>query len=106
MFERRLSMARRENFYLDIGGGAYVLQVMAKATVQNAAGKILIAAVQMSGVSTGHKANLSVVNSIEGIGGKPDSKRATSTIVAMDTETEAQMRHGSYLQKALGAGKI
>jgi len=99
-------MAKRENFYLETRGGAYVLQVMAKATVQNAAGKIASAAAQMSGVSTGHKANLSVVNSIEGIGGKPDSQRATSTIVAMDTETEAQMGRGGYIQKALGAGKI
>lgn len=99
-------MAKRENFFLDTRGGAYVIQVMTKATVQNAAAKIASAAAQMSGVTTGHKANLSVVNSIEGIGGKADSQRATSTIVAMDSETEAQLRRGGYIQKAINAGKI
>lgn len=99
-------MARRENFYLDTRGGAYVLQVMAKATVQNAAMKIAAAASQMSGSASGHKANVKVVSSIEGIGGKPDARRATATIVAMDNETEAQLRQGGYIQKSIQAGKI
>lgn len=99
-------MAKRENFYLDTGGGAYVLQVMAKATIQNAAAKIAAATVQMSGAATGHKANVKTINSIEGIAGKPDARRATSTIVAMDTATEAQLRKGGYVQKALTAGRI
>lgn len=99
-------MAKKENFYLDTRGGAYVLQVMAKATVQNAAAKIAAATVQMSGAATGHKANVKTVNSIEGIAGRPEARRATSTIVAMDTPTEAQLRKGGYVQKALSAGKV
>lgn len=99
-------MVKKENFYLDTRGGAYVLQVMAKATVQNAAAKIAAATVQMSGAATGHKANVKTVNSIEGIAGRPEARRATSTIVAMDTPTEAQLRKGGYVQKALSAGKV
>lgn len=99
-------MARRENFYLDTKGGAYVLQVMAKSAVQNAGSKIAASITQMSGSSSGHKANVKVVQSIEGIGGKPEARRATSTIVAMDTETETQLRRGGYVQKSINAGKI
>lgn len=99
-------MARRENFYLDTRGGAYVLQVMSKSAVQNAATKIAASIAQMSGSSSGHKANVKVVTSIEGIGGKPDARRATATIVAMDTETETQLRRGGYVQKSISAGKI
>jgi len=99
-------MAKRENFYLDTGGGAYVLQVMAKSAVQNAAAKIAASAAQMSGSASGHKANIKVVSSIEGIGGKPDARRATATIVAMDSKTEAQLRRGGYIQKSITAGKI
>jgi hypothetical protein len=99
-------MARRENFYLDTRGGAYVLQVMAKSAVQNAALKIAAATAQMSGSASGHKANVKVVSSVEGIGGKPDARRATATIVAMDSETEAQLRNGGYVQKSISAGKV
>lgn len=99
-------MARRENFFLDTRGGAYVLQIMAKATVQNAGAKIAAQTAKMSGAASGHKANVKVVNSIEGIGGKPDARRATSTIVAMDSETEAQLRRGGYVQKSISAGRI
>lgn len=99
-------MAKRENFFLDTRGGAYVLQVMAKSAVQNAGSKIAASITQMSGASSGHKANVKVVQSIEGIGGKPDARRATSTIVAMDTETETQLRRGGYVQKSINAGKI
>lgn len=99
-------MARRENFYLDTRGGAYILQKTTRGVTQNAAMKIAAAAAQLSGASTGHKANLKVISSVEGIGGKPDAKRVTQTIVAMDTETEAQLRHGGYIQKALNAGKV
>lgn len=66
-------MARRENFFLDTRGGAYVLQVMAKDLVHNTAQKIATSAQKMSGAVSGHKANLKVVGSIEGIGGKPDA---------------------------------
>lgn len=37
-------MARRENFFLDTRGGAYVLQVMAKDLVHNTAQKIATSA--------------------------------------------------------------
>lgn len=99
-------MARRENFYLDTRGGAYILQKTTRGVTQNAAMKIVAAATQMSGAATGHKANLKVVSSVEGIGGKPDARRITQTIVAMDSETEAQLRNGGYIQKAIGAGKV
>lgn len=99
-------MARRENFYLDTRGGAYVLQVMAKQTVIDSATNIATSAAKMSGSSTGHKAQLKVVGSIEGIGGKPDAKRYTATVIAQDSETEAQLRRGNYIAKALRAGRV
>jgi len=99
-------MARRENFFLDTRGGAYVLQVMAKDLVHNTAQKIATSAQKMSGAASGHKANLKVVGSIEGIGGKPDAQRYTATVVAQDSETEAQLRRGGYVQKSINAGKV
>lgn len=99
-------MARRENFFLDTRGGAYVLQVMAKDVVHNAAQRIATSAQKMSGAVSGHKASLKVVGSIEGIGGKPDAQRYTATVVAQDSETEAQLRRGGYVQKSINAGKV
>lgn len=99
-------MARAENFFLDTRGGAYVLQVMAKNLVKSSADKIVSTAQKMSGASSGHKAQLKVVGSIEGIGGKPDAQRYTATVVSQDLETEAQLRRGNYIAKAIDAGKV
>ncbi len=99
-------MAKSENFYLETGGGAYVLRIMAKDIVHNSAQKIASAAAKMSGASSGHKARLKVVGTIEGIGGKPDAQRYTATIVAEDSETEAQLRRGGYVQKSINAGRV
>jgi hypothetical protein len=99
-------MAKAENFYLEIGGGAVVLQQMAKEVVHNSAMQIAQAATRMSGVTTGHKANLKVTGSIDGIGGKPNAKRYVASIYAADEETEAQLTRGNYIAKAVDAGKV
>lgn len=99
-------MAKKENFYLETRGGALILQETAKNMVHGAAQRIADQATRLSGASTGHKANLNVIGAVENLGGKANSARYVATIVANDTETEAQMRRGGYIAKAKDAGRI
>lgn len=99
-------MARRENFFLDTSGGALIMQQTAKSMVHSSAQRIARAAMGMSGSSSGHKAQLKVVGSIEPLKGKSKSERYTATIIASDTESEIQMRRGNYVAKARSAGRV
>lgn len=99
-------MARAENFFLDTRGGALILQQTVKSVVHGSAQRIAQSAMAMSGAASGHKAKLKVVGSISPLQGKGNSDRYTATIVAEDSETEAQMRHGNYIAKARNAGRV
>lgn len=99
-------MAKSEDFYLETGGGAFVLQQMTKAVVHGSAQRIARAAMAMSGSSSGHKASLKVVGSISNLKGKANTARYTATIIAADTESEIQMRKGNYVAKARNAGRV
>ena len=97
---------KKEDFYLDTRGGALIMQQTVKSTVHGAAQRISQAAMAMSGSSTGHKARLKVIGSISPLKGKAESERYTATIIAEDSETEAQMRQGNYIAKARNAGRV
>ena len=99
-------MARSENFFLDTRGGALVMQQMVKNTVHGSAQRIAQAAMSMSGSSTGHKARLKVVGSIEPLRGRANSDRYVATVIASDTQSEVQLRRGNYVAKARSAGRI
>ena len=99
-------MAKAEEFYLDTGGGALILQQTAKAMVHGSAQRIARAAMAMSGSSSGRKASLKVVGSISNLKGKANSARYTATIIAADSESEIQMRKGNYVAKARNAGRV
>lgn len=100
-------MARRDvNFFLDTRGGALILQQTVKPMIHGSALRIAQAAMAMSGASTGHKSDLKVVGSITPLQGRGNSSRYTATIIAADSETEAQMRHGNYIAKARNAGRV
>lgn len=99
-------MAKTENFFLDTRGGALILQQTAKQMVHSSATRIAQAAMAMSGSSTGHKAQLKVVGSIEPLKGKAGSERYTATVIAEDSESEAQLRQGNYVAKARSAGRV
>ena len=99
-------MARTEDFFLDTRGGALIMQQTVKATVHGAAQRIAQSAMAMSGSRSGHKAKLKVVGAITPLRGKSNSERYTATIIAEDSETEAQMRQGNYVAKARSAGRV
>jgi hypothetical protein len=99
-------MARAENFYLDTRGGALILQQTVKNTVHGSAQRIAQAAMSMSGSSSGRKASLKVVGSIEPLGGRAGSERYVATVIAADTQSEIQLRRGNYVAKARNAGRV
>lgn len=100
-------MASRDvAFYLETRGGAVVLQQSVKNVVHGSARRIAQSAMAMSGASSGHKARLKVVGSIEPLQGRANSHRYVATVVAEDTQSEIQLRKGNYVAKARNAGRV
>lgn len=99
-------MARLENFYLETAGGALIMQQTVKSTVHGAAQRIAKAAMSMSGSTSGHKAQIKVVGSIEPLRGRGKSERYVATLIAADDKSEIQLRKGNYVAKAKSAGRI
>lgn len=99
-------MARGEQFYLNTGGGALILQQTVKNVVHASAQRIAQQAMGMSGSSSGRRARLKVVGSVEPLQGRANSHRYVASVIAEDTQSEIQLRNGNYVAKARNAGRV